>query len=121
MNDLSWFLYLAGTLPNMATGVAVISFVAMFCFALLFIGYLIDKADDGSVWEKLEPWRFAWIFAAILFLLSFLVPPKETFYAIAASEMGEEVLNSKIGGKAQQALEAWLDNQIAEPKKEEEK
>jgi hypothetical protein len=33
-------------------------------------------------------------------------------YAIAASELGEEVYKSEVGQKAEQALRAWLDKQI---------
>jgi len=114
MNDLSWFLYLAGTLPQLSTAIGVLSGVATVIFGCVFLIYIIDKVEDGICWEIVQPWRFAWLWCATLFVATFLVPDKETFYAIAASEMGEEVINSKIGGKAQQALEEWLDRQIEE-------
>lgn len=51
-----------------------------------------------------------------LFVLSIIganaLPSKDTMYAIAASEVGESVLNSPTGSKAVQALNAWLDRQI---------
>jgi hypothetical protein len=56
--------------------------------------------------------------AAIVFLSSSLtasiIPSKETVYAIAASEMGENVLNTQTGDKAVKALNAWLDRQITQ-------
>jgi len=54
-----------------------------------------------------------------LFVLSIVganaLPSKDTVYAIAASEVGESVLNSPTGSKAVQALNAWLDRQINPP------
>jgi hypothetical protein len=47
--------------------------------------------------------------------LAAFVPSKDALYAITASEMGEEILNSNIGSKAQQAIEAWIDKQIPKP------
>ena len=48
-------------------------------------------------------------------MLSVVVPSQETIYAIAASETGETALKSDTGGKAVQALNAWLDRQIKGP------
>lgn len=42
-----------------------------------------------------------------------LLPGRDTVYAIAASEMGEQALKTPLAGKAEKALEAWLDHQIA--------
>ena len=119
MNDLSWFLYLAGTLPQVSWAIRILSFLGLVASLFFFAVYLLDKVSHGDLWQNLHPWRFAWLWCAIPFVASFLVPEKETFYAIAASEMGEEVLNSKIGGKAQRALEQWLDRQIFESDEEE--
>lgn len=116
MNDLSWFLYLAGALPQLSTAIAIVSALAALFFAILFFIYLCEKEDDpdSNVAKLLEPYRHVWWVCAIVFTMTFLVPSKETFYAIAASEMGEEVLNSKIGTKAQRALESWLDKQMGD-------
>lgn len=66
-----------------------------------------------------EPWK-AWkavktplaaLSAAVAVFCLF--PTSDTIYAIAASEMGEKVVKSETGGKAIQAINAWLDRQIA--------
>lgn len=46
-------------------------------------------------------------------LIAAAVPGRDTIYAIAASEMGEEVAKSETAGKAMRALNAWLDKQIS--------
>lgn len=83
---------------------------------------LYDKpASDRPVEEEVEikPWK-AWpsikkpvatLAGAVAVFCLF--PSSGTIYAIAASEMGERVLTSETGGKAVQALDAWLDRQIA--------
>lgn len=50
----------------------------------------------------------------VLGLLLVFIPSSKTIYAIAASEMGEEVLASPTADKAHKALDAWLDDQIKE-------
>lgn len=53
------------------------------------------------------------IAAAVCSVVFVFVPQKNTVYAIAASEVGEEVLKSETADKAMTALNAWLDRQIA--------
>lgn len=43
------------------------------------------------------------------------IPNKDTLYAIATSQVGEQVLSTPLAAKAEKALEAWLDKQIATP------
>ena len=55
--------------------------------------------------------------AIALVVVSLAVPSKDTVYAIAASEVGEEIVKSETAGKAVKALNAWLDKQIAPTEK----
>lgn len=43
---------------------------------------------------------------------SFLVPSKDTFYLIAASEAGEQSLQTPEFGKVRQVINKWLDGQL---------
>lgn len=121
MNDLSWMLYLAGTLPNIAAGIGVIGILSTLVFGIIFLVYLIHKTDprEQEIASTLAPYRHVWVYTLVLFLLAFLVPDKHTMYAIAASEMGEEILNTPIANKATKALEAWIESQIPEQEEEE--
>jgi hypothetical protein len=53
----------------------------------------------------------------LMCVLTCFSPDKDTVYAIAASEVGDHVLHSKTGTLAEQALDAWLQRQIAAPSK----
>lgn len=114
MNSLSWFLYFADVLPSFAHLCGGISIVG-FCFLGFFTLVMIVN-DEGipAGWKKTLQWGIP--VGTVLILVGTLIPEKNTLYAIAASEMGEKVVESKLGQKAQQALEAWIDNQL--PKKE---
>jgi hypothetical protein len=73
--------------------------------------------DAEVATHKFRSWaiRFTPILAVVFALLGGLTPSRETIYAIAASELGEEALKSSAATKAQQALNAWLDKQIEKP------
>ncbi|MXO67748.1 hypothetical protein GRI72_02735 [Altererythrobacter marinus] len=113
MNSLSWMLYLAdvaGSVAALMTNVAVV--VAVVGGTVLMISAIIlhvEDEDTSFIW----PWARRIVFvAAPCALMAALTPSQNTIYAIAASEMGETALETETGGKAMQALNAWLDRQI---------
>lgn len=118
MNSLSWLLYLADVCDTLDTFFIV---CAMFCgigsVASIF-AVVITKmySDDKEAREAHGAFRALLKWVAPIFtvasILAAATPEKETFYAIAASELGEQVLASKTVGKARLALDAWLDKQI---------
>jgi len=69
-----------------------------------------DFGDDAKVVRV--PYAKVMMVAFAAAMLTVFTPSSSTIYAIAASEMGEEVLNSETASKAMQALDAWLDRQI---------
>lgn len=108
MNSLSWMIYAAGAVGNLSQ-VAVL--VAVFGSMLGGACFAFGKAQEVpqlAMWGK----RTA-IIALVAAIIAIFTPTSNTIYAIAASEMGEEVLISETGGKAVEALNAWLDRQIA--------
>ena len=122
MNDLSILLCLADVAGNIGWIFNMLFGLSILCALLtLVVGGVM--ADDGTANEK--DWRRwkRWLIGSIAVFLSTalasaFIPSKETVYAIAASEMGEEVLNSGVGTRATKALEVWLDKQITEQTKE---
>lgn len=112
MNNLSLLLYLADishSLRGLLTLVAVLSLFA--CIIAAVLAYLSDCEDDnisGRYFLK----KFLWIPILCSLLVVFL-PSKNTMYAIAASEIGEQVLKSSTMSKAQKAVDAWLDEQVS--------
>lgn len=108
MNNLSWMIYAADVASGVGTLVAVGAGVSL-CGAAGAALFGFIEEQPAAVKLAGTALKFA-IPAAIL---AAVIPAPTTIYAIAASEMGEDVLNSETGGKAMQALDAWLDRQIA--------
>lgn len=106
MNDLSWMIYAADVADGLSTFTLFAGFVAFACF----VTKAIARADGECTSTPVALFGVA---SAILWLMCAAIPAKETVYAIAASEMGEEVAQSETAGKAIKALNAWLDKQIA--------
>jgi amino acid permease len=119
MNSLSWLIYLAGVVSSIGVIAAFVAFVAFVTFFVGIIFYFQHPDDD----EYDKPKRASGVSmmkrSAIAFtvcsLLMVVLPGRDTIYAIAASEMGEELLDSETGSKAVRALDAWLDRQIDPP------
>lgn len=110
MNSVSWFLYVAeffsrvGVLFAVAAGIGAI-IVGM---ALIFHG-----VEDGELWR---PVRWAAPLVFFIALLAAAVPSKNTMYAIAASQVGEKIVESEtvqgIATDATKALQQWIKKQI---------
>lgn len=74
-----------------------------------------EDAKTWSPWSAIKGPVLTMCAAAVLFCA---FPASGTLYAIAASEMGERVIQSETGDKAIQALNAWLDRQISDKAKD---
>lgn len=120
MNNLSWFLYLTEVLNSFGTFLSIVGVFSLIAFGLTVFFITVENSSYYRK-EKLPYPKKIYFFSALASIgLATFFPAKETMYAIAASEMGEEVLKSETANKAQQALNAWLDEQIKSAKKESE-
>jgi len=121
MNSLSWFLYLAETLPNLSVLVFLLGIV-------LFIGYLVwsfivfnphywgfdsDQTNDRKRDRIKTAWK-VWPFALSLSMLaiSTMVPSKKTIYLVAGSEAGEYVVTSHEGQEIINDIKTIIKSQI---------
>lgn len=116
MNQLSWMIYLASVLDSTSIVLAIILIcllIAAGIWAVAMIPMSIESAEPETwtAWKKIGKF----IFIPLIILCPFLIfiPNKDTIYAIAASQAGEQVVKSPLGQKAEKALESWLDKQIA--------
>ena len=142
MNSLSWLLYLAGVSGNFTALFGWVGLLIIIGGVGMFYNSVAFKADsqsdieprygmteDGAYFKQRKAdkesalqtskslgfWgKFCIITALVMWILGAALPSKETVYAIAASEMGEELLKTPTAAKATKALDAWLDKQIAE-------
>ena len=113
MNSLSWMIYLAEVSGNLSALTEIIAVASI----IVFLGWPIRNAwlrdfMDGNGVCKAPAKKLVGA-AIIASTVSLLTPTSDTVYAIAASEMGEEVIKSPTATKAMKALDAWLDRQIA--------
>ena len=133
MNSLSWMIYLADLTGNIAGLLGLLSFLTGTGAVIATVMHLVWAGDTPNIYSYEDADRRAMKVAAhdrkaasagkwgprlfitcgVFALLCAVLPSKATMYAIAASETGEDVLNSETGGKAVKALNAWLDRQIA--------
>lgn len=135
MNSLSWLIYAADVSQSLDLVTLLGSSAAtMFVGASLYTDTSERRAWDHQLNENkrypslyakpegLRPGptqpligfrRSALIVIAAMVSINVVFPSAPTLYAIAASEMGEEVIKPPTATKAVKALDAWLDQQIA--------
>lgn len=121
MNDLSWMLYWADVLPGMATVIGAMSFISLLlggAGASIFFLVTAGDSDFDELRPKVAKRLWMLVACAVTLVAVQAIPSRDTFYAIAASEMGEEALKSPIATKAGKALEKWLDRQIDDQSEE---
>lgn len=107
MNSLSWLLYLA----DVASGLKAVLIVVM-VISLTIVFFWFFTTEESQKNSKTAA-KFM-IGALVAAVIAAFLPSRETVYAIAASEMGEELLKTPTAAKATKALDAWLDKQITE-------
>lgn len=124
MNGLSWFLYLADVVGNVS-----IMFI-IFAVILFFVSGI------GIVVGKLVPWDYrlatdeveakksrenfgkigvrGFIIALVLSTTAALIPQKTTMYMMAASEMGEMIVQTETGKEIFGELKSTVIDQLRE-------
>ncbi len=124
MNNLSWLLFWADVAPQISSALCYASFLlsAILGFAYMFgvTNMFGEGREDDLTMRRLRNVR-PWLLGCIaVWSSTWLVPDeRETYYAIAASEVGEDLLNTPEIGRARQALNNWLDKQLEEEVKDE--
>lgn len=122
MNQLSWLIYFADVANSVSGWFSFFGWVASIIVIIAIIVFIAASSDHNAEANEAAEvsracgkiiWAFG-PFAAIIVLLTIFVPSKETVYAIAASEVGEEVVQSQAFGRATSALNNWIDRQLAD-------
>lgn len=139
MNELSWLIYFADVLPNVATAITVLSVIASVGSAIVLAVYLTHIGETEKDWvyttdpvtnketkevvriptssalsvKSLAFTRFTTPLFVLIFCLSFVVPSKETFYMIAASQGGERAMQTPEFAKVRSVINKWLDKENA--------
>ena len=123
MNSLSWFLYGADVVQNLGTMLFVLGvFLMPVWFICTVVGFLVPwdfhmhpRSEEEGRKSKAA---FAWIaprafaLCAIMLTVSMFVPEKRTMYMMAASEMGEMVVQSEEAKEIIQELKLTVIDQL---------
>lgn len=111
MNTLSQFLYAADVLSSVSVFLGFVAFFMAIGMGIVSGTSISALAEEEEFPHKLN---YLWLIVLLTSIGAVAIPSKDTMYAIAASEMGEEVYKSKIGQKSLAAVEKWIDKQLEE-------
>lgn len=137
MNSLSLLIYFAGVVGNLASFLSLITLLLILAMIGSIIFWVIYHDETDSSWRPLKDdalvecrktrdlWRkrvlnFA-LLAIFIGTINAIMPSRQTVLLIAASEMGEKVLNNeKVGQVIDPSIDlitTWMKNETAEIKK----
>lgn len=133
MNMISWFLYLADVLSSVrilfgTVGVAAIiagvfGWIAWTVASGSHAEYAKSRGEDDRYAAEWAGWVVTWdplrgflkLGCALVFVACIL-PTQPTMYAIAASQVGEQLVRNEsvqgVAGDAAKALQQWIKRQI---------
>lgn len=110
MNNLSWLIYVADTIPELTSGIAFFSVgVLICCFAPCFISFMEDRECKDKILKITK--RVA-IFTVLALIINGITPSKTTILMIAGSEAAESVVASKEGAEVLRDLKTIIKNRI---------
>jgi len=119
MNSLSWFLYAIDVIGNLK----ILAFMVFLIFIAILIGTIvaIPMTEGDCLDEKSRPtwYKFFWrsiAASSVTFLVFTTLPSRNTMYAIAASQVGEQIVKNEavqgMASDATKALQQWIKRQI---------
>lgn len=130
MNSVSWFLYLADAMSSLS---GVLVFFGVLATLMVCLGVFMSLLNTDST-SKDRQQRYAdfnangtrfirgfvpWMI--LCFVVAAIIPAQKTMYAIAASQVGEQVVKSEavqgVANDAAKALQIWIKKQIDPDKK----
>lgn len=100
VNNLSWLIFAADIVGPLKIVLLIVG------IATVFILLIIAAIEENSTYIKylLAPF--------IVILIGLLIPSKQAIYLIAASEFGEDVLETKTADKVFKIVDQYLDEQL---------
>ena len=149
MNSVSWFVYLASIMDRLGSVVFFTSIACALALIATLIAFVasriqwsddtyvseyddkkrryvktkIEVSDEAYIWKQISSrtyWRWVFVLLVAVNIANVFRPSRETMYAIAASEVGERVVQSEavrgLASDATTALQHWIKRQI-EPQK----
>lgn len=118
MNNLSWFIYLAGVVEFLALWASIFAtigglvYLAFIIVLNAMIGCCDPEADARDLREMRGVRRQISLVAipilAVCIPLAFFVPSRQTMILIAGSEMGERIIKSDAMSDGMNLIKLWI-------------
>lgn len=115
MNSLSWLIYFIGVVGNLDWFFSTLTILLLLvCIGLVIAFFMMLDEDVGKeAWAKYRKCCLLFVPAFIVcFLISSLMPSRQTLILIAGSEIGQEVVQSKavqdVVNPGMDLLKAWI-------------
>lgn len=123
MNDLSWFLYFADTIPRVSVFAVFITIVFGITTIFYSIASWFAKSGDKEAQDFIEVpvFRHSILVFVVASAISLLTPSKEAMYLIAGSEAGEFVVNTPEAKAILSDIQEVIQLQIQELKPDDSK
>lgn len=118
MNSVSWFIYIAQVSSSLGVMFCILGTLLMvavmgrFVFPYARNTMEFSKPGDGDYMPPRPIARGYMALSVIFMLAGNLMPEKNTMYAIAASQVGEQIVKTEIASDATKALHSWIKKQI---------
>lgn len=134
MNTLSWLIYLAGVAGSLNAFVVFLTVIFGGLAAASLIGFIIfsDNTDQYNrplpaaeltvrVEQRRKSWWRMWLFLMLMTMggvTASAIPERQTVLLIAASQMGEQVLNhpriNQVVDPGIELLTTWMQKETAD-------
>lgn len=106
MNSVSWFIYVAQVSQSIGSLFVGFGAVILICCVAYTVACAIEYGE-----ARFARTRF-FVLGATLLVIGNLMPHQNTMYAIAASQVGEQIVKTEIATDATKALHSWIKKQI---------
>lgn len=117
MNSLSWFIYAADVTGNLQFVLGLIAAIGGLALIMAAIGYVATSGEYEEAEHAACVWLLKRLMPAVVIatVIAAIIPSRNTFYAIAASEVGERIAATDtatdLGKEAVATLKDWLQKQ----------
>ncbi|MCA2973845.1 MAG: hypothetical protein IM337_07495 [Microcystis sp. M110S1] len=108
MNSFSWLIYLSDLLPSVASATGFLAFLLMFTLAGILFFRIMWQITEKTEFPINVPWKSLISLFVFLVTITAAIPHRNTILLIVASEYGEKVIESEVGGQALRILKNKL-------------
>jgi len=106
MNSVSWFLYFVQFISNLSVITLIALIILGIGLSLTLVFAAIEQELSYNDWPSNPLWKISRNLAIALGIFTFIalfLPSKDTMYAIAASQVGEQIIQleevQEVGGE----------------------